>query len=65
VLLKNFLVIKVAHSPKGLSISQRKYILDLLKETDKLGCKPASIPIDSKNKLNTEDGMPLEDIVYP
>jgi hypothetical protein len=39
--------------------------LDLLKETDKLGCKPASIPIDSKNKLNTEDGMPLEDIVYP
>jgi hypothetical protein len=36
--------------------------LDLLKETDKLGCKPTSIPIDSKNKLNTEDGMPLEDI---
>jgi hypothetical protein len=25
-------------------------------------CKPISIPIDSKNKLNTEDGEPLEDI---
>jgi hypothetical protein len=36
--------------------------LDLLKETGKLGCKPTSIPIDSKNKLNIEDSMPLEDI---
>jgi hypothetical protein len=38
------------------------HILELLKETSKLGCKPASTPIDSKNKLNTEDDMPLEDI---
>jgi hypothetical protein len=36
--------------------------LDLLKETGKLGCKPASTLIFSKNKLNIEDGMPLEDI---
>jgi Reverse transcriptase (RNA-dependent DNA polymerase) len=35
--LKYFLGIEVAHSSKGLFISQRKYVLDLLKETGKLG----------------------------
>jgi Reverse transcriptase (RNA-dependent DNA polymerase) len=61
-LLKYFLGIEIAHSSKGLFISQRKYIIDLLKETEKLGCKPASTPIDSKCKLNTEERKPLEDI---
>ena len=42
-------------------ISQRKYILDLLKETS-WGCKPISTPIDNKCKLDTENGEPLKDI---
>jgi Reverse transcriptase (RNA-dependent DNA polymerase) len=62
--LKYFLGIEVAHSLKGLFISQRKYVLYLLKETGKLGCKPVSTPIDSNVKLNTEDGEPLKDIHY-
>jgi Reverse transcriptase (RNA-dependent DNA polymerase) len=61
-ILKYFLGIKIAHSSKELFISQRKYTLDLLKEIEKLGCKPASTPVDSKYKLNTEEGEPLEDI---
>jgi Reverse transcriptase (RNA-dependent DNA polymerase) len=61
-ILKYFLGIEIAHSSKGIFISQRKYILDLLKETGKLECKPTSTPIDSKVKLNTEDGEQLEDI---
>jgi Reverse transcriptase (RNA-dependent DNA polymerase) len=60
--LKYFLGIEIAHSFKGLFISQRKYVLDLLKETGKLGCKPISTPIDPNIKLNTEDGEPLKDI---
>jgi hypothetical protein len=60
--LKYFLRIEVTHSPKGIFLSQRKYTLNLLKETGKLGCKPASTPIENKNKLNSEDGKPLEDI---
>jgi Reverse transcriptase (RNA-dependent DNA polymerase) len=60
--LKYFLGIEIAHSPKGLFISQRKYTLDLLKETGKLGCKPALTPTDSNMKLNTEDGESLKDI---
>ena len=39
-----FLGIEVARSHKGKFISQRKYTLDLLKETRKLGCKPSSAP---------------------
>jgi len=60
--LKYFLGIEIAHSTKGLFISQRKYVLDLLKETGKIGCKPAITPIDTNIKLNTEDGEPLSDI---
>jgi hypothetical protein len=45
-----------------LFISQRKYVLDLLKKISKLGCKTASTPIDINVKLNTEDGELLEDI---
>jgi Reverse transcriptase (RNA-dependent DNA polymerase) len=60
--LKYFLGVEIAHSYKGLFISQRKYVLDLLKETEKLGCKPISTPIVPSIKLNTEDGEPLKDM---
>jgi hypothetical protein len=60
--LKYFLGIKIAHSPKGFFISQRKYTLGLLKKTKKLGCKPTSTSIDGKVKLNTEDGEQLANI---
>jgi hypothetical protein len=51
-----------AHSLKELFISQRKYILDLLKETNKLGCKPAKTPLETNIKLNIENDEPLKDI---
>ena len=60
--LKYFLEIEVTFSNKGLSISQRKYTLDLLKETGKLGWKLASTLIDNKCKLNSEDGEPIKDM---
>jgi hypothetical protein len=34
----------------------------LLKKTRKLESKPASTPIDSNCKLNTEEGEPIDDI---
>ena len=46
--------IEVARSRKGIVVSQRKYILDLLKETGMLGCKPIDTPMDSQKKLGIE-----------
>ncbi|XP_019055285.1 PREDICTED: uncharacterized protein LOC109115550 [Nelumbo nucifera] len=56
-----FLGIEVARSKEGIFISQRKYVLDLLTETGKLGTKPASTPIDVNHKLSTNDGELLAD----
>ena len=37
-LLRYFLGMEVARSNKGISVSQRKYVLDLLRETSMSGC---------------------------
>jgi Reverse transcriptase (RNA-dependent DNA polymerase) len=60
---KYFLGIEIAHSKEnGLFLSQRKYILDLLKKTGKLGAKPSSTPMESNKKLYLEEGELLKDI---
>lgn len=43
--LKYFLGIEVANLNKGIFISQRKYVLNILKEAWKLECNPTSVPI--------------------
>ncbi|XP_028100331.1 uncharacterized protein LOC114299723 isoform X1 [Camellia sinensis] len=58
--LRYFLGIEVARSDKGIFISQRKYILDLLEETGMLGCKPADSPIETNHHLCSGIGEPVE-----
>lgn len=59
--LKYFLGMEVARSKDGIVISQRKYILDLLKETRMLGCKPVDTPMDPNLKVNrSKDSTPVE-----
>ena len=53
----------MATSSKELFLNQRKYIVDLLKETNQLDCKPAASPIDIKLKL-TMDGEALHNVSY-
>ena len=54
-----FLGLEVARGKEGIFISERKYTLDLLKETGKLGCTPASTPLEPnwKNKEEEEEHL--------
>lgn len=58
--LKYFLGMEVARSKRGISVSQRKYVLDILKE-GMLGCKPTHTPMDSTIKVGSKnDGAPID-----
>ena len=60
-LLKYFLGMEVTRSKKGIVVSKKKYIIDLLKETSKNGCKPSETPIDANWKLgDSEKKVPVD-----
>lgn len=58
--LRYFLGIEIARSHKGIILSQRKYVLDLLHETGMLGCRPASSPIEQNHKICAQNGDPID-----
>nr|KYP50092.1 hypothetical protein KK1_028166 [Cajanus cajan] len=62
--LKYFLGIEIAYSKNGIFISQRKYVLDLLKETGKLGCRTSTVPIEQNHKIGSEESAPVEKAQY-
>ncbi|XP_040868452.1 uncharacterized protein [Glycine max] len=63
--LKYFLEIEVAYSRQGIFISQRKYILYLLKEVGELGCKTTGAPIEQNHWIeNDEENSKIEKTQY-
>ena len=54
--LKYFLGMEVARSNRGIVMFQQKYILDLLRETGMMGCRPADTPIDPNQNLRSKEG---------
>ncbi|RDX63838.1 Copia protein, partial [Mucuna pruriens] len=61
-----FLKIEVAYPKQGILISEMKHVLDLLKETRKLGCKTSKVPIEQNHRIDCEESPTIEksDIAY-
>lgn len=57
--LRYFLVIEVARSPSGMYLCQCKYTLDIIIETELLGVKPVSFPLEQNHKLALAKGDTL------
>ncbi|RDX91925.1 putative mitochondrial protein, partial [Mucuna pruriens] len=53
--LKYLLGIEVTYSKQGIFISQRKYVFDLLRETEKLGCKSIDVPVEKNYRISIEE----------
>ncbi|GKE36305.1 ribonuclease H-like domain-containing protein, partial [Tanacetum coccineum] len=66
--LKYFLGIKVVDTKSGISLNQRKYVLDLLSEYEMLACKPSKTPLMSKlsnsNEPTTKDPLLVNIVDY-
>ena len=63
--LKYFLGIEVLRSNRGIFISQKKYVLNLLAETGMLDCKPIETPMMMNHGLQMhEGGEPTDHMQY-
>ena len=60
--VKYFLGLKVTQSKKGITVCQRKYCLDLIKDSGLLGSKPVSTPFDPSIKLHQDKSAAYTDI---
>ncbi|XP_030487291.2 uncharacterized mitochondrial protein AtMg00810-like [Cannabis sativa] len=59
--LKYFLGFEIARSVEGVFLSQQKYTLQLLEDTDYTRSKPAKTPMDPRTKLDDQQGNLLDD----
>ena len=59
-MLRYFLSVEVMHRKHDIFLSQKKYVLDLLSETRKLGVKPCNSPM-AKGIHLTREGETFED----
>lgn len=59
--LQYFMDLEIACFSEGISICQRKYVLELLSDTGFLGCKPSTIPMEPSHSLHKDDTPFLQD----
>ena len=59
--LKYFLGIEIVKKEDKLCLSQRKYLLDVLKKFGMSACKPLQIPLDVNAKFTCDDGEKIKD----
>lgn len=58
---KYFLELEIAQNSQGISVCQRKYVLDLLKDTCLIGCKPIFTHMDYNTKIQDDSSAHLTD----
>lgn len=59
--LSYFLGIEATYTPKGLLLTQRRYIADLLHKNNMTGCKPVPTPMCPNTELRLDLGQPMKD----
>jgi hypothetical protein len=59
--LHYFLGISVTRSKDGFFLSQRKYANELLDRANMSSCKSVTTPVDTRAKLSSSDGQPVDD----
>jgi len=60
--LTYFLGVEALWCTDGMYLTQRKYIVDLLKRSKMENAKPCTSPMASNCRLTSTDGTPFEDI---
>jgi hypothetical protein len=58
--LHYFLGIEVVYGAQGIYLSQRKYVLDLLAETEMLECRPAPTPVEQNLRILADSGESVD-----
>lgn len=58
--MQYFLGIEVSRQPGVISLSQKKYIMDMLDEAGLMHAKSADIPVETGLKLDPHEGEHLE-----